>query len=716
MKKIAILELDITVIKEGFVTYSAGIWQRTMSVSETAQAASFMVDVFGATWDSVGSDLVEIGAVRVGNAILGSLDSLAELRDQDGSFYYDSALQILYIAISDYAPAWSYNTYKTGETTGFISEAQLQLINGVQFPTRALLGSVYYEPRLQIDDLSITESVDDQTNGIFVYDELEATINNADGEYDTIRDEVTGNEARVLIANLSESLEEEQETGFPYKSRADRSDFEPIREGIIDDIDYSDPSFPAINAIDPRSDWTQTIGTTLMTTDDYPNLDSSYENSRKPVIIGTVKGTECIPLQEDPDTATDSEFLICDTSLGNIQAVDNIYFEGTINSVDVDRYLTSSEYEVDLTTGVLTVYDFEDGDAYFYGTVTELSETVEILLFLLEEYQGLSYITSNFNMTEMDAIAALSYTTHVYIDEDGEELSDIIEKLVTDIQCDFYQQGSVFTLRKGNEERASREEIYTYEISDNPAGWVNDRTDTVKTISVGYNRDYRLETYDKYYDDSQEQTAYDNNRKAVDYETETNLISALDVAEIYDEYYNRFIAPSRVVTINRLLPFTAGLTDFVTFTVERNTTDGVKGIFERGIYKIIELDQRSNTAEIVYFSDSPEPYTMIGLAAGRTPAFAAPTAQVISYPYSGKPAFGAPKVESVAGMASGSVAFRHAAFRYHAGAVPTPSSAYVLYGGNAAFRRPASPGGAYIVSNPVAGSGYRAGYTRQIGD
>lgn len=674
MKKIKILELDITVLKETFTTYSAGIWQRTMSVPELVQNASPIVTIFGGTWDDQGFDPIQIGSVRVANDILGSVDSIEELREQDGSFYFDFPSQVLYLALFDYDPAWYYRSYKTGETSGFISQAQMQLINDRLYPVDSYIGASYYEPRLD-GDLSIDESVDDQKNGIFIFDDVNASILNGDGEFDNIRDNVTGNEARVLIAHIADSPEEEIATGFPYKIRADRSDFNVVREGIVEDVDYSNPNRPVIKAIDRRSDWSQTIGENLLNTTDFPDLEDNLIDKRRPIIIGTVQGTKCVRVEPKPTSAANTDFLVCDTTIGDIDLVDGIYFDGKISGTDVDRFLTSGEYSLNTSTGILTVNNYSSGNAYFYGTAAGMNNPVEIILFLLQEYAGLSYIPSNYNLNEIEQVRSLGYHTHVYIDEKGEQLFKTIEKLILDIQIDFFQQGSVLTMRKGNEERASTEDIPVEQITDNPAGWVNDRTDTVKTISVGYNRDYRLDSFETYYDATKEQEAIDGNLKAIDKVFETNLTDAGDVQTIYDEYYSRFTAPSRTVTINRTWPFKAGLTDFVTFKVARQGLDGEKKVFERALYKIVQLNQNNNTAEIVYFSDRPEPYYSPGLAAFRRPAFAAPTVVPVFIPYSGSPAF-----------------------RY------------------AAFRRAASPGGAYALFDPVSGSGYRAGIYQQIGE
>ena len=552
---------------------------------------------------------------------------------------------------------------------------------------------------------------------------MEASLINGDGKFDNIREQVVGNEARILMASIADSPEEEIATGFPYKDAAGQADFHVVREGIIEDVDYSDPNNPTIRAIDRRSDWSQKISPNLMTVAEYANLEDKNINKRKPLIIGQVSGTECIRLEPKPGSSTNTDFLICDTSVGSISTVTDIYFDGKISGSDVDRVLTGGEYSVNLNTGILTVNNYDTGNAYFYGNVTTLTETVEITLFLLDEYANFAYIPSNFNKNEIENIRALDYETHVYINKSGKELFKVIERLMMDIQVDFFQQGSILTMRKSNEERASVEDVPLYQITDNPAGWVSDRTDTVKTISVSYDQDYRLKSGTVYFDGSKEDDALDANLKAIDKPFETNLISESDIIEIYDEYYTRFTAPSRTVTVNRVVPFSAGLTDFVTFKVTRqNDIDGDTDVFPRGIYKIVSIDQNANTAEIIYFSDRPEPFYSQGTYAGaknisifeETTTLGGGSAVYVdpSYLFVSSP----PYVD----ISSGYTQFPSRTPAYAFGAPDsnannTPFDGFVSFR-VAAFRTPAGSGGIASTSSFIEGSGNVSGQTQQAGE
>jgi len=602
MRKIELYQVGKTEIVEYFTPYSAGIYWRKMSLSDEDRALSPIETIFSATWDTtLSSDEIDITGASYDEIQLSEVNSISELYSQEGSFYYDAINQILYIGLFNYNNFIINDVVTLGQTLGFINQAQLVDINGVNYPISTAVGSVTYEPRLS--DVSISESISDQQNGLFVFGDLDVSIKNNDGEYDDIADSITGNTAVLLVANIADSPEEEIETGFPYKLAAEASDFNVTRKGIVQTVDYSDPDNPNIVAIDIRANWTQTIGENLLTVAEFANLPDNYINDRKTIAIGAISGVKAVPLRADA-TAASFDYLICDTSIGAIQSVSGVYFKGQLGSGDVDRYLTiTSEYTINLTTGIVTILNCIKGDVHIDGVFTTMEETVEIILYLLDSYDNMAYIDSNFNKEEIEVIRALDYTTHVYVDGTGNTLIEVIEKLCDDIKIDFFQQGSVLSMRESNKARESVEEISNYQIIDNPPAWNNNRTDTIKTISVNYNHNYRTDLSETYYDDSLLQEAIDENRNAVDQVFDVNLNSPADVSSIYDLYYERFVNVPRMVTINRTIPFKARVADFVTFPVIRCINGVEKVIFNNGIYKITDYNEIDNTIEAVYFRD-----------------------------------------------------------------------------------------------------------------
>lgn len=350
MRSIKLLQVGQTNQSEQYSVFSAGILCKKMSVSLQEQAASPITTIFGASWDeSLSTEIISIGGVSFGGLILSEVNSIAELYLQPSSFFFDFNNQNLYIALPNYNNIIIGDVLALGETIGFISEAQLVDINGINYPLNTFIGSVFYEPRLT--DISIVNTINDQKHGIFVYENMSVGIANADGKYDSIRDDITGNATELLVANISDSPEEAIETGFPFKLAAEAADFRVVRRGIVEDVDYSDPSNPIIRAIDSRSNWTQTIGTNLLTQTEFAGMPDEYVNDRKTLLIGSVNGSPCIPLRAD-GVAADFDYFITDTEYGDIQSISQVYFKGVISATDVDRFLTGGEYSVDLSTGI----------------------------------------------------------------------------------------------------------------------------------------------------------------------------------------------------------------------------------------------------------------------------------------------------------------------------------------------------------------------------
>jgi hypothetical protein len=642
LRKIKLLQVGTTQLSEGYTAYSAGIYFKKVSLTDAERAVSPITTIFSGTYqDDLPNEPIEITGVLFNFEQLQEVGSIAELYLQDGSFYFDSVNQLNYIAVSGYRNIIQGDIIQIGEAIGFISEAQPVEIEGKKYPLDTFLNNVFFEPRL--NDISIVDAVGNQQEGLFVYDDLDVSIANADGNFDTLRLDITGNVAEILIADIADSPEEAIETGFEYKTVAEFSDFRVVRKSIVEDVDYSTPNEPTISAIDERANWTQTINSNLLTQTEFTGLPDKFNNKLKPILMGTVNGAKGIPLRADGSAAS-FDYFIHDVTYGNIQSISQVYFKGEISGVKEDRFLTGVEYSVNLTTGIITVLNVNKGDVWAYGVFTTLLEPVEIILYLLETFENIAYLDSNFNKASFEAIRALNYTTHVYIDEKGSVLSDVIQKLCSDIQVDMLQVGGVQKLLQSNVIGTVSEEIPTYQILDNPPPWNTNRVDTVKTISVGYNNDYRLSIAETYFNNDEETTAVLNNRKAVDKTFETNLTLEADVQAIYDVYYDRYIQTLRTLTINRAVPFTSEVGDFISLPVVRKSiekgsdywyteeekaittgelktiTTGEqkilrartqkniavpveKEIFADAIYRITSIDHIENVVECVFFQE-----------------------------------------------------------------------------------------------------------------
>ncbi|GAG86254.1 unnamed protein product, partial [marine sediment metagenome] len=199
MRKIELYQVGQTTITEYFTPYAAGVYWRKMSLSLADRALSPIETILGGTWGDLSVEPVSITGASFEDIQLSEVDSIADIYLQDGSFYFDETNQDFYIAIFDYKNFAINDVVSLGQTLGFISQAQLEEINGVNYPLSTTIGSVNYEPRL--NDVSVSEQISDQKNGIFVFGNLDVSIKNNDGEYDSLADSITGNKAVLLVAN-----------------------------------------------------------------------------------------------------------------------------------------------------------------------------------------------------------------------------------------------------------------------------------------------------------------------------------------------------------------------------------------------------------------------------------------------------------------------------------------------------------------------------------
>ena len=180
MKKIELYQVGTTQLFEDYTPYSAGVYFKDISVSDADRLTSPITTIFSATWEpGLSSEQIDVSGVAFDNISLSEVSTIADLYLQEGSFYFDFSSQRLYIALFDYMNFIINDNTQVGAKIGFINQAQLVDINGVNYPLNTFLGSVFYEPRLE--DVSVEDTINDQKNGLFVFGNLEATIKNNDG-------------------------------------------------------------------------------------------------------------------------------------------------------------------------------------------------------------------------------------------------------------------------------------------------------------------------------------------------------------------------------------------------------------------------------------------------------------------------------------------------------------------------------------------------------
>ena len=609
MDKYVFASLDRSTVRTGYTNFAAGVYQLKYTLTLEEAENSFLHTVFGVDLSGRVANPEFVGSTRIGNDIFATVSELEDVRINDQQMFFDFQNQVHYVTPVDFKPLQITTEVFPGEALFFASDAQNDE-NGN--PVESYYNQVFFEPRLIQGSVSISEQLDSQTLGLFIYPDISFAIYNQDGRYDTIRDRAVGNNVRIYTVDVPTSPEEASAAGIPYKTNIGFNDLILRRFGKIDDVNYQNPDEPLIQASDIRFQWNQKIGTNIITATEYPTAREGALGKRKPLAYGTRREIPAFRLEDVPDglDSASIDFLICDTEDEPINSIASVYFDGSLfissERVATSRLLEASEYTVNLATGIINIPNYISGNVYCSGTFINRFEVVDLVTFLLSKYVGLSYVSFNYNIAAVEAIRALGIETSIYISESGEDLNTTIEKLVSDAQLLFYQKATLLTMAQANVMSTPVEEVFPWQFFRSPPGWQNNSLDTIKTISVDYDQSLRTDETVTYFDNSRETDAVRAELTATDKPFFVNLTNRAQIESIYGTYYERFATVIRTVSVRTILPLlVAGLGDFIILPVTRVfSLFNEKEIFPRAIYRIVEINYITDTISLEYYQDA----------------------------------------------------------------------------------------------------------------
>jgi hypothetical protein len=250
--------------------------------------------------------------------------------------------------------------------------------------------------------------------------------------------------------------------------------------------------------------------------------------------------------------------MFSDTVLGNTLLKDQVYIDGVATASTGTG-----------ASGVFVVGSYTSGkvtaDVNSSCTLTD----VDKLQLLLDYYQGIAYLDSNFDIDEVNAANALSTTGGIYVGTGGESLNNVIEQLLINIGGWLIQKGDIFTIRIFDKNKASVRSIEYDELADKPK-WYFDEEQFVSSVTTGYHKDEAEKEYRVIYDDSLEADAIADQYRLNNKVIETTLTSDTEAAEIGLRYYERFYEIPRTIEINVLSDISELFpSDVVTFELKR---------------------------------------------------------------------------------------------------------------------------------------------------
>lgn len=583
MKTLIIAQIDISFPISSMTNYGAGIWWKKLTMTPDEQAASPLVTVLSADLSAINETPLNVASVSVGIEQYTGVSSLSEMYLQPKSWLWDNANQIIWIRFDD--PYWIKGSLTAGNIKGFIDKAQA---DSAGFPTDAIIGSVYYEPDLIASSINVSMSVDALEYGIFQHDKITFNIDNTNGKYDTLNADSAGLGVRLFYASCEDD------------ERIEPEDFEIMRRGFVEAINFTGRNVATVNGVDARKKWTDKINTEIFTKTEYAQLKDADVDKRKPLCLGPCYNVPCVQI-----ATTTPTFMFTTDSYGDADSVTQVYVDGVATS-----------HAGTETDGTFTIAGYTSGKVTADVVGVDKGNDVEKILWLLEEFKTLGYVSTNFNISEINLAKTLCKTGSLYIGTSGEELKSVIERLLVNMGGWIIQQGDVFTIRIYDADKVSSRIIYNDELSAFPDLSYNQKQ-FFTSVTVRYHKDETEKTYYTYYDNSEELTASQNQKRLSDKEIITTLLTEADAIAIADRFYPRFLAVPATLklpletSIQGLFP-----TDVITFEHYRNIIDSAgtvtkSVIIARANYMITDINWISRVITATYMTANPEPvYTV----------------------------------------------------------------------------------------------------------
>ncbi|RKZ08418.1 hypothetical protein DRQ25_09105 [Candidatus Fermentibacteria bacterium] len=582
MNSLTIGQLDLSSPYDTFVPSGlSGSWKRTLYLSATDKAACFWETLWAVPYDSLNSDPLIIGSVTADARPLLTAGSINELATQDNSFYWDNTNQTIYISFDLYNQYYMFGSITLGESFSFVNRAQL---DDAGFPTDSTLDGFYFDPRLKTGTVNDEQTADDLGQNKMTFDSFSFDIDTSDGQYDNVRPQVIGQGGRILYGESEDKLTFD--------------DLEVIRFGVVTNVSYPDGNTLRAFIEDPRKSWANKVNTETLNQTLWPNLDDKNVDKFIPLVIGTQDNVPTVQV----DT---TKFLFSTETYGDV----------TASTVYVDKVSTSFTDNLD---GTVTISGYTDGDVTIDAVGIDKGNIAEIVIWLLDEFIGLQYNTTNYNTTEVQEIIDAAYDGGIYFGTDGTSVQEAIDFLLGSINARIYTQSSKYTMRDLNDRTP------VYELSDDellkiPAPWEFDSKSFFSSIRVKYRKQWEEKEYYELFDNSKRSEALENNAVEVPFEIETALRTSTNAQSIATQRYLRGILAQQLVHISLATSITAELYDYIYFTHNRR---GVSTpITERAIYEVIAISKINKTMTLLYIEDSPAPPAPIVIPIGAEEMF-----------------------------------------------------------------------------------------------
>lgn len=488
-EKTILIETDLGRLQGKWFNEIAGIWYYQFytirrDISHTFLRGNFTYGSFlrSETADSGLTEIpVKIGSLSANGTYYTEQVSRINCVNTNASWYYDVNLTRIYVHFATYGNPEIY-TVVIGHTLGLSNRA-------------IDINSLRYEPKLE-GFPAVSKSKDTLYFGLVSYDGGNLSFNNADGFFDTIKD------------NYLFGQEVEQRYGGDTEAYAD---YRMIHKGYIENLNLNNESCE-MAVIDNRKQLSKKIPTNKFNKTTYTDLKDGNVGKSIPLIWGAVYNVPIICTNEEKAGAGNYDFKIADVTdhASGITDIVQIYVDG-VATTWANESLANATFE--LTTENYTKGNKITGDIQgFKVEITSGATTVPVMLHkgldvienILGTYQSIAYTSDNYNTTEWSAFERRQVTgattkKNVYaigINVNKEkELIDIIEDIAFSNFATFLiQDDGRYTWRKFSSATTANRTIEKRELLSNPE-IEYDGTEFLTSANVGYMKDWKENEY-----------------------------------------------------------------------------------------------------------------------------------------------------------------------------------------------------------------------------
>jgi hypothetical protein len=464
-----------------------GIWATKYAVNEASRTFGYGSGCFGfGAYGTGGTSVLgnnnprsKIGSLWVDGEHLTKRISLANVRANEKSFYFDYANSLIYVGFDNFNPPGTFDFIQAGITHGYSNRS-------------GYMDGVYYDGRV-VSLPVVAKRKDPLFYGLLAFEGGTIGLANPDGEFDTFATRnVFGQQVRILFGSPD----------LAYASCA------TVFTGYLEDFTLEGGRIN-IAIQDKRKGLSRTLPIHSFDTATYPDIEDNNIGIGIPIAYGQIRNAPVTCTNEKLVLAGSTGlyyFKLADTSHHPIYAITTVYCEGSSGTMAA---CTAGNVNLNAATFSLNAEQFEPGrdvtvDFSGYASGGSLIENgLDIIADLMASFAGVSYDSVNYDTTEWAAEQASAETMCLYVDEER-ELIETIGDICKSIPGIFLvQDDDLYTFKRYNAAKAVDRTIYAQELLGSPLV-AYESEEFLTSVLVRYSKDWANDKWQTYIDASRE--------------------------------------------------------------------------------------------------------------------------------------------------------------------------------------------------------------------